>query len=501
MFTRRHDTASTTTGPAVFAATGARLAKRRQRVRSAALLALAGALLAAVVPATAGATQVPLSFGAGTFDRFLARVDGWQPAGDVVAGSDPVQNYTLDFDPTVLPTERDLVTRTLRELLRFADSPRLASLHVIVARDASFMKDALKRRDAAHPDFVDDEALTRALTAVDAFADSNLSYGVRGPFQPDVNPLPHQTILVLDKNAPTAEALAQLMAVETGTALARSNATGTREAPFPCWAAEGIGWGIGTVALARTTRQSGTSSFDITAWRNDRLAQLGQLFANDPEVVRGMAASETFNMTKSNPCFLQPGVGHLQGMMFAEGLVARDGVQALFDWTSGSFGRDWRTVFQEVFSLSIEYAYEAFAQGAVPELLALAESRAQVPQPQPAPEPQPEPAPGPQSAPQPVLAPEPVPAVPDTTKPSPSPSPASTVPPVTAWRKYSTADIARLAGLRKAPAGSTIRVVKTSPSCKTNDSVVHVRRGTRCLIEFKTSSSRRVFKLRVLVRS
>jgi hypothetical protein len=135
--------------------------------------------------------------------------------------------------------------------------------------------------------------------------------------------------------------------------------------------------------LARTTRHTSTSPFDVTAWRNERLAQLGQLFADDMDVVRGMAASETFGRTKSNPCLLLPGVGHLQGMMFVEGLVARDGVQALFDWNSGSFSRDWRTVFQEVYAQSVESAYEAFLQGAIPELLALAAERASLPEPAP----------------------------------------------------------------------------------------------------------------------
>jgi hypothetical protein len=76
-------------------------------------------------------------------------------------------------------------------------------------------------------------------------------------------------------------------------------------------------------------------------------------------------------------------------MMFVEGLVARDGVQALFDWNSGSFGRDWRTVFQEVFAQSVESAYEAFLQGAIPELLALAAERSPLPGPAPTPAPAP----------------------------------------------------------------------------------------------------------------
>jgi hypothetical protein len=370
--------------PSYCTAQFAGLVKRLRRVRSVALLAIAGAVLASVVPAApAGATQVPLSYGAGTFNTFLARVDSWQPSGDIIADNDPAQSYSLEFDPLIVPVERDLVTQTLRELLRFAGSPRLASLHVIVARDASFMKDALIRRDVENSAYVDAAELAKALTSIDDFAESGLSYGVRGPFQPHIDPLPHQTILVLDKYAPSAEALAQLMAVETGTAIVRSNATGTMSSPFPCWAAEGTGWGIGTAALARTTRHTSTSPFDVTAWRNERLAQLGQLFADDMDVVRGMAASETFGRTKSNPCLLQPGVGHLQGMMFVEGLVARDGVQALLDWNSGSFGRDWRTVFQEVYAQSVESAYEAFLQGAIPELLALAAERAPVPEPAP----------------------------------------------------------------------------------------------------------------------
>jgi hypothetical protein len=511
MFTRQHDTPSTKSGTKTHATTS-RVVKRLHRARSVAFLAITGAVLASLVPAApAGAAQVPLSYGAGTFNTFLARVDSWQPSGDISADNDPVQSYELEFDPLIVPVERDLVTQTLRELLRSAGSPRLASLHIIVARDASFMKDALIRRAAENSAYVDAAELAKALTSIDYFADSGLSYGVRGPFQPHVDPLPHQTILVLDKHAPSAEALAQLMAVETGTALVRSNATGTRYSPFPCWAAEGIGWGIGTAALARTTRHAGTSPFDVTAWRNDRLAQLGQLFADDIEVVRGMGASESFGRTKTNPCLLLPGVGHLQGMMFIEGLVARDGVQSLLDWSSGSFGRDWRTVFEEVYSLSIESAYAAFLQGAVPELLALAAEHAPLPEPTPTPVPERAPAPAPSAEPTPTPeltpppAPEPtpeqipVPVLPDA--PRPTVAPAPTAPPTASWRRYSTADIARLAGLRTAPVGSKIRIVKTSPSCKTTKSVVKVRRGARCLVELKTGSSRRVLKLRLMLRN
>lgn len=518
MLTRHHTTPGNDPGVKPYTATS-RLVKRLRRARSVALSALTGAMLASLVPAApAGAAQVPLSYGAGTFSTFLARVDSWQPSGDISADNDPAQSYTLEFDPLVVPVEQDLVTQTLRELLRSTDTPRLASLHVIVARDASFTKDALIRRDTENSAYIDDAALAKAFASIDYFSESHsLSYGVRGPFQPDVNPLPHQTIIVLYKNAPSAEALAQLVAVETGTAIVRSNATGTMYSPFPCWAAEGIGWGIGTAALARTTQHVGTSPFDVTMWRNERLAELGQLFANDPEVARGMDASEAFGMTKSNPCFLLPGVGHLQGMMFTEGLIARDGVQSLLDWSSGSFGRDWRTVFQEVYAQSIESAYAAFLQGAIPEVLALAAERAPAPDATPAPAPDATPAPAPdatpESAPNSTPAPDPAPSPNLVPEPAPTPTPvlpgtprstiapAPIVSPVVSWRRYSTADIARLAGLRTAPVGGTLSIVKTSPSCKTNKSVVQVRRGGRCLVELKTRGNRRVLKLRLTLRN
>ena len=166
------------------------------------------------------------------------------------------------------------------------------------------------------------------------------SYSLRGPND-------EQTVAVSLGKAPARDWV-RLSARELSVN-AYSSWGGSSYDRWPCWAGEGLGYPLAWEATARVTKRT---------YAQVRDADVTQLREVDwVEFTPGLKASEAWNGTPAEPCFVPPGIGHLQGGVAGEYLLSEFGLAKVMAWAQASYGSSWRQAFVDTFGISLETFY------------------------------------------------------------------------------------------------------------------------------------------------
>jgi hypothetical protein len=234
----------------------------------------------------------------------------------------------------------------LGTLVRLVPESRMNGVEILIGSDPEW----LAARIAASSRILDVERENFLARLADGSTGAAFNYSLRGPNH-------EQTIVTLAAPGDlVGTVLAEGLARELSPNLFSVYATGTPDDRWPCWAAEGLGYPLAWEATARTFGGS---------YRQYRDFWVSQL-RDRPERTLGLAASESFQGTNTNPCLT--GAGHLQGALAGELIVADHGVDGLFAWAKASGGRSWRDGYADTFSETVEVFYDRFDRDAVGEL-------------------------------------------------------------------------------------------------------------------------------------
>jgi hypothetical protein len=259
---------------------------------------------------------------------------------------EPSVAVTVEADPSIPGWVVADTVAVLDTLVRLLPDSQMTGVEILITADRQWIAD----RIAASERILEVERQAFLSRLADGSTGEAFNYSLRGPnFE--------QTIVtMIAPHDLTRTVIAESVARELSPNLVSVYATGVAGDPWPCWAAEGLGYPLAWEATRRTF--GGT----YRQYRDFWVSQLRER----TELTLGLAASEAFRGTPESPCFT--GAGHLQGALAGELIVVEHGVEGLFTWAKASWGRSWRDGYVEVFAETVEAFYVRFARDAIGEL-------------------------------------------------------------------------------------------------------------------------------------
>lgn len=260
--------------------------------------------------------------------------------------AEPSVAVTVEADPSIPVQVVEDTVALLDTLLRLVPESRMNGVEVIITSDRQWVAERIATSDR----ILEVERQTFLDRLADGSSGESFNYSLRGPnFEQTIVTL----IVPLDL---TRTVIAESVARELSPNLVSVYASGVAGDPWPCWAAEGLGYPLAWEATRRTF--GGT-------YRQHRDFWVSQL-RERTDVTLGLAASEAFRGTPDSPCFT--GAGHLQGALAGEMIVADNGVGGLFYWAEASWGRSWRDGYRDVFGETVQQFYDRFDREALHQL-------------------------------------------------------------------------------------------------------------------------------------
>jgi hypothetical protein len=257
--------------------------------------------------------------------------------------------YTVVSGPGVTARHRREVDAVLSVLVRLVPPSRLNGIEVYLSAETAWLGEQI----AASRRITKNEQDKFVAGLASGSLGDNFTYSLRGASD-------EQTIAILASAYDLEDSrLAAGVAREVSINFFSVEGTGVAEDPWPCWAAEGLGYPLAWEALSRSL--GGT----YASWRDPWISQLR---TTDPLIRLGLSASERRSGTNEHPCFLNPGVGHLQGALFAEMVLADHGLDGLVSWARASRFASWRDGLRQATGVPVEIWYARFEREALTEL-------------------------------------------------------------------------------------------------------------------------------------
>jgi hypothetical protein len=264
----------------------------------------------------------------------------------------PAMTITVSAGPGTPAGTATATRTTVTRMAKMVSGTKLGATTIIMSADSDWVKAAVNRR-AAHINPDELAAFNRRYDAGEMSRSGGWAYSLRGPN--------YTQTIALNPGRPGAVNAKYDWTLTAARELSPNffSATGGSSYPerWPCWAAEGLGYPLAYHSVAVTFGRSYASV------RNPQVNQLRQAKRAGHRL--GLAASERFAGTPSTPCMLPPGVGHLQGALAGEMLLARGGVPALLAWANATPGKPWTATFETTYRRSVAAFYRDFDRNVV----------------------------------------------------------------------------------------------------------------------------------------